>query len=348
MKNDSACAVVVTYNRKNLLLECLEALKNQSKTLDAIYLIDNASTDGTGEFLLEKGYIEELPDDNPNKKWNRCYNISNLINEKIIKFYYIQLNENTGGAGGFHEGVKRAYEDGYDWLWLMDDDSEPLKDSLEKLTNYFDEKNVSALASVVKSVDNKIVPLHRKVFDFKSLTNFNITKTVDPELIDNNKVLKIDDASFVGLLVNRRSIKKIGFPKKKFFIHSDDTEYSIRLRSVGEILIITDSVIQHKTDFNSSKYLKKSFLGRTFYRVKYKNYWLNYYAVRNNVWLLKKYRKPMPFLWIILLFSWLVSASAIILFDDHKFRRMKFLTSAYSDGLKNHFDNKKPKRILYN
>jgi len=339
------CAVVVTYNRKDLLLECLEALKKQSKPLDAIYIIDNASTDGTSEILLEKGYIEENHN-NSNKNWNTYANIQNSPN-KDIEICYVRLNENTGGAGGFYEGVKRAYDDGYDWLWLMDDDAEPLKDSLEKLTSYIDENNVSALASVVKTVDNQIVPLHRKVFDFKSLRNFNISKTVDPKLIEDNKLLKIDDASFVGVLINRRSIKEIGFPKKELFIHSDDTEYSIRLRSVGEILLITDSVILHKNDFNASKYIKKSFLGRSFYRVKYNNYWLNYYAVRNNVWLLKKYRRPVTFIWINLLISWLISTAAIIVYDDHKFRRMKFLTSAYTDGWNGNFDNGKPKRILY-
>ncbi len=341
------CAVVVTYNRKDLLLECLEALKNQSKPLDAIYIVDNASSDGTNEILLKKEYIEELPKDHSNKDWKRYSTIQNSTN-KDINICYIKLNENTGGAGGFYEGVKGAYEDGYDWLWLMDDDAEPLKDSLERLTDYISEDNISALASVVKTVDNRIVPLHRKIFDFKSLRNFNISKTVDPELIENNKVLKIDDASFVGVLINRTSIKEIGFPKKEFFIHGDDTEYSIRLRSVGEILLINDSVILHQTNFNASKYVKKSIFGRTVYRAKYKNYWLNYYAVRNNTWLLKKYRQPALFIWIILLFSWLVSASAIILLDDHKYKRIKFLTSAYLDGLKNNFDNGKPRRILYN
>ena len=346
MNSNKICAVVVTYNRKDLLLECLEALKNQSKPLDAIYIIDNASSDGTSEILLEKEYIE-LSKDHSNKNWKKYSTIQNFTN-KDINICYIKLNKNTGGAGGFYEGVKRAYEDGYDWLWLMDDDAEPLKDSLEKLTGYINEDNISALASVVKTVDNQIVPLHRKIFDFKSLRNFNISKTIDPELIENNKVLKIDDASFVGVLINRTSIREIGFPKKEFFIHGDDTEYSIRLRSVGDILLINDSVISHKTNFNASKFAKKFIFGRKFYRAKYKNYWLNYYAVRNNTWLLKKYRRPVPFIWVILLSSWLVSTSAIILLDDHKYKRIKFLTSAYLDGLKNNFDNEKPKRILYN
>jgi len=58
MSDSGVCAVVVTFNRKNLLLECLESLRKQSISLDSIYVIDNASSDGTGELLLEMGILE--------------------------------------------------------------------------------------------------------------------------------------------------------------------------------------------------------------------------------------------------------------------------------------------------
>lgn len=46
----SICAVVVTFNRKRLLLNCLDALKVQTRQLSHIVVIDNASTDGTADF----------------------------------------------------------------------------------------------------------------------------------------------------------------------------------------------------------------------------------------------------------------------------------------------------------
>ena len=58
MSEDTTCAVVVTYNRKELLIECLESLRKQTKPLNAIYIIDNASTDGTPNLLLEKEFIK--------------------------------------------------------------------------------------------------------------------------------------------------------------------------------------------------------------------------------------------------------------------------------------------------
>jgi len=138
--NESVCAVVVTYNRKNLLIECLEALRKQTRPIQGIYLIDNASTDKTPNLLLKKGYINTLPNGNLTKPWEKESKIKNLTNGQVIKFYYVRMNKNCGGSGGFHEGVKRAYLEGYDWLWLMDDDVGPLEDCLENMLKL---KNIS-------------------------------------------------------------------------------------------------------------------------------------------------------------------------------------------------------------
>ena len=82
MDKKSICAVVVTYNRKELLLRCLQALEQQSYSLEHIVIVDNASTDGTVDFLEQQGYLE-----NP-------------------KVTLLSLLENQGGAGGFHAGIK--------------------------------------------------------------------------------------------------------------------------------------------------------------------------------------------------------------------------------------------------
>ena len=88
--------VVVTYNRKNLLKLCIDKLLEQSYAINKIIIVDNASNDGTRE------YLHELIDD---------------------VFDIVFLDENLGGAGGFYFGIKRAYEIGCDYLWIMDDDT---------------------------------------------------------------------------------------------------------------------------------------------------------------------------------------------------------------------------------
>ena len=82
-------AIVVTYNRKELLRECLQALLAQTISNLDILLIDNASTDGTKE------YIADIVEANPS-------------------ICYMNTGSNLGGAGGFHYGLKKAYEMGYE------------------------------------------------------------------------------------------------------------------------------------------------------------------------------------------------------------------------------------------
>ncbi len=321
-KKEKIAAVVVTYNRKELLKECLDALLNQTYSLDSIILIDNASADSTPEFLEEQGYLK-----NP-------------------KIDYVRLPENIGGAGGFHEGVKRGYEKSYDWLWLMDDDAEPKKDALEKLSKYFKiEKNVSALACLKIGENGQILQPHRGYFDFENIPK-RIVSPFDERRI-KEKFIEIDHASFVGILVNKKAIQKIGYPKKEFFIHYDDVEYCIRLRQVGKILLVPDSVIVHKEATQGAR-LTKSFMGIKSIRTPYNKFWLNYYNRRNLVWLGTKYSTNKIKFYLNLCGNFLKLVIGVLIYDDCKSRRIYSIANAYIDGLKGNFDNGKPKRILYN
>src|SRR5256885_7130786 len=101
----AVCAIVVTHDRRHMLAECLQALAGQTQPADRVLVVDNASTDGTRE-MVERDHPE---------------------------VDVLALPTNEGGAGGFHEGMRRAYEDGAEWMWLTDDDTIPRADALEEL-----------------------------------------------------------------------------------------------------------------------------------------------------------------------------------------------------------------------
>src|SRR4051812_2158215 len=107
----SVAAVVVTYNRKDYLEKLMPTLLASQRPLDAIYVVDNNSTDGTQDFLAE--HYGDVPTVHP-----------------------VLLDTNTGGSGGFYTGVKEAYADGHNWFWLMDDDVTAIADGLEGLLRY--------------------------------------------------------------------------------------------------------------------------------------------------------------------------------------------------------------------
>ncbi|MDP9751446.1 glycosyltransferase family 2 protein [Thermoanaerobacter pentosaceus] len=341
--SDNVCAVVVTYNRKNLLIECLEALQKQTRPIQGIYLIDNASTDGTPELLLEKGYISELPPQNLKEPWEKEFSISNFTDGNSIKLHYVRMYENTGGAGGFYEGVKRGYEKGYDWLWLMDDDAEPKEDALEKLETYFLLDNISALACLKVDKNMNILHPHRGYFNFKNVFS-GIVKKFDKSDI-KKEFIEIDHASFVGILVNSKAIMKIGYPKKEFFIHYDDVEYCIRLRTIGKILLIPKSIIVHKEAAKGG--VEKSFLGRRSKRIEFNKFWLSYYGMRNLVWLGKQYSENELLFYIQMIKHLIRLLVGVILFDDNRTLRIRLILEAYKNGLIGNFDNSIPKKIFY-
>jgi len=265
----SICAVIVTFNRLNMLQECLEAIKAQSLKPNAVYIVDNASTDGTEQWLFEAGYINLLPPANPGKPWE------NKMVGQYFDLYYLRMHENVGGAGGFYEGLKRAYLEGYDWIWLMDDDTIPEKDALKNLVHCpkFSDGQTGCLASVVKWTDGSA---HK--MNMSSLT-------VSRDVIDlfPKGYLSTRHVSFVSALFPRHVIKEVGLPLKDFFIWYDDVEYTYRISRKFGVYFVLDSIVFHKTKVNGGAELE-AFNERT--RAKY------LYGFRNKLIFLKGMEEP--------------------------------------------------------
>ncbi len=335
MTPETVCAVVVTYNRRELLIECLDALRNQTRPVDAVYLVDNASTDDTPELLLEKGYLDLVPETGE-EAWERTLKRDDLV------VHYLRLSHNQGGSGGFHQGVKRAYQQGYQWLWLMDDDARPQEDALEKLGEYFGAE-VAALASLKLDLEGNVLFHHRGYFDFTD-PNHLIGPLVLEELKDGN-TLVIDHASFVGLLLSRNAVEQVGFPKEDFFLYYDDVEYCIHIQEAGGILLVKSSRIYHHIPQPS--YTRKEFIGRKFDFVPFDALWLTYLDTGNYVWLNHKYTKSRWAFYRFLVEGYLYQFVWIVLAGDHKYRRVSLLTQAWIDGWRGNFDNFKPRKILY-
>ena len=345
MKKSKVAAVVVTFNRKQLLLECLNALIHQTYRLDAIFIIDGPSTDGTPEALLDNSYINELP---PEEHHGYSWSTTNAIlrQDKGPLIRYIRTYDDIGGSGGFYEGVKYAYEEGYKWIWLMDDDAEPTKNALEDLIAYANLPNCIALASTVKNLTGEISEFHRGTF---SLNRYfpSMQKPLDKEAYSKNEPVKIDFASFVGPLIKSDAISEVGYPNRNFFIHHDDVEYCLRLTKVGQLYLVPNSIIIHKEHSKTSNTSKNANNSRIKQRVPYTKLWRTYYGKRNLVYLGHTYSKNKVRFIIDLIKTWTLNIISITIFDDNKLNRIRFVTSAYLDGLQGTFDNNKPKRILY-
>lgn len=211
--------IVVTYNRKKMLQENIEALLNQSFEKHDIIIVDNASTDGTADMVSS-------------------------YNDKRIRYY--NTGTNLGGAGGFAFGLRKALKLGYDYAWIMDDDAIPDKDALLSLVNKQEvlDGQFSYLASLVYWTDGKLFDMNIPTFPNDPRLNLNL------DGIRNNKLMPIESCSFVGCFVNLAYAAKAGLPISEFFIYGDDLEYTTRLRKLGPAYLDLDSAIIHKAPSN--------------------------------------------------------------------------------------------------
>ncbi len=312
----SVAAVVVTYNRKVLLKECLDALLAQTRPLDSIIVVDNASTDGTREFLEHQGYLSKPVLD------------------------YIHLRENTGGAGGFHYGVKRGFEQGFDWLWIMDDDAEPKNDSLAILISSIkpiNDPKLGALAQTVLDINGEISYHHRGYITFAKLFPF-LQIPLDHSCYESNKFMPIDCASFVGLLISKDVVQTAGLPNKDFFIYNDDVEYSLRIKQHFTMYLITGSLIYHKVPIIQKDSSLKLLRGKLVI-ININDYWRDYYLFRNLLYTVRKYNKDNVRFYIIFILYLLRITASIILLGDHKIKKLAITWSTFIDGYLGRFNN---------
>ena len=306
-------AVVVSHNRKALLVECLRALLAQTVGLDAIHLVDNASTDGTRETLEAEGLLDAV--------------------------VYHRLEVNGGSSGGFAHGVAVARDTDADWLWLMDDDAEPRPDCLERLLAAppAADPATAVLAPTVAWPDGRPQLGHRGQWHGgpRGLGQADYRPDAPP--------LQVGYVTFVGPLVQARVARAIDPPFAPFFIYSDDFEYSARLRGQGPMWLVPSAVILHKEARNPPVTrrgeLFNRLLGWQLSATTWEGAWRNLLAIRNYVWLRTRHEGLGR-----LGFAWLVAQFVLkaFMYDQRPFRRVPWLIRYALDGRRGVFRNVTP------
>ena len=239
--NSKVVAIVVTYNRSEKLATCLTKLREQSVAVDVL-IVNNDSTDDTLEvcqpFLEESG-------------WR-----------------VITLDSNKGGAGGFAAGMKAAYEAGYEYLWLMDDDTYPDSTACEELLATFDAVKLDhgfELGFVCSNV----------LWNDRSVCEMNSPgcKWDWHRFFESEKhYINVESTSFVSVLFHRNIVSQFGLPLEEYFIWYDDVEYTKRVSRNYLCLVNLKSKVIHDLPENK---------GVNFQFVNDDNVWKYEYGARN-------------------------------------------------------------------
>lgn len=325
----SVTAVVVTFNRKDRLLECLDALANQSRRVESVIVVDNASGDGTPEALRR---CAELPAagvrHGPGTRFDGRFCASGT------PVQVLRLDANRGGAGGFHFGMELGMQSRVEWLWLMDDDAVPQPDALRMLVGSRAARrhDTVALASAKIDRDGRIQAHHAGRFDvLRGQLPFRAADYGSGERC-------VDYASFVGLAVRRAAAARVGLPRADFFITHDDLEYSLRLQGRGKIRLVPASRIVHADAFAGRPSAPALAWGIP--REDIGLYWRYLCDFRNRLYVMRTYgslRLPGT------LFRLLRRIGRILLLDpDRKWLRTRWTVAFFADLFRDEFRNVTP------
>jgi len=251
---EKTAAVVVTYNRKDLLGECLASLLRQSRLLDAIYIIDNCSTDGTYDYLLAKDWIAPVASVE-NEPGESIQAVASTAHPSCrVEIRYVHMPENTGGAGGFHEGVRRGAADRFDWLWLMDDDLLASEQALEALCRR--RETLVAARGHTFLLNSLVLSKEHADGDTLAFPLQELAPSGYPKLRVYYHHLseiagKVEDGlyrwacPFNGTLIPTAAIAQIGLPNKDLFIWGDERDFLWRAAKVLDFYTAVDSRAFH-------------------------------------------------------------------------------------------------------
>lgn len=235
--------VIVTYNRLELLKQCVEQCLGQSLPFQNIVIVNNCSTDGTFE------YLETWKDD--------------------VRFVISHQSENLGGSGGFRVGIDLAVRLDLDWLLIIDDDAMIARDYIAVCDRFLKKHpDINSCSGTVRT-EGKIQTIHRR----RVVSNLCFLEANVPEKAYQKKAFRYDLSTFCGLMVRMPVLREIGLPKAEYFIWYDDTEFSLRLRPYGGIVNINGAGLDHRTKLPSGE--NSGFFARMT--------WRTYYGHRNRL-----------------------------------------------------------------
>jgi GT2 family glycosyltransferase len=298
---DKIAAVVPTYNRKKELRDCLKALVSQTRSLDAIIIIDNGSTDGTADMLAA-----EFPQ---------------------VRSMYVP--EPCGSAGGFNKGIDLAYHLGYDWIWLMDNDAVPASDALELLVCASQSVDGRVFNSLVVTPDGENINWGYNLYHGDRYQDGSRLIRTVAELTHLGKPILNGMAQFyTGSLIHRSVIDAVGLPTPGFFTRGDEVDYVLRTQEAGykTYTVLESRVIHPPETFKCTK-----FLGRDV-KTPMMPPWKQYYAIRNDLIIARRFNfapRPFPFYYLRLFLS---TCGRCLVLPDQRLLRLLYTLWGFLDG----------------
>ncbi len=299
--------VIVTYNNGSNIGNLIEALLTQSKPIEEIIVVDNASSDDTAK----------------------------IVKERFPQVILLENASNTGVGGGYAQGMGYAYQKGYEWVWLLDGDSLPQASALEELAKAFTSlKPTHPKIGILASCP--VNPLTNERYDgFLWRGRF---MALPKGLAGCQEPFPVDSTVSSGCLVNRKVIKDVGLPRVDFFMDFVDHEYNLRVRRNGyEIIFVPASTIHH--EMGKSPVVRSQVI-RAIARLATKSPlvveapWRQYYIVRNQVYTFWHEFRNYKALFFCKLGVLRMIMGMLLFNEKDKVKRIRYIILGLKDGFK--------------
>lgn len=229
---EKVAIVVVTYKRQQLLAQLLGSFLTLTVAPWRVIIVDNENSPVTAR--LVDACRTEVAAGNTRAEWPDG-------GESLV---YAPQDENTGGAGGFSEGVRIAYELGADWFWLMDDDVEVEARALERLSKWMPDHGVIQGSRL----DYDGGPFY---WQYRFIEPLGIYNPIATARFDESGAKRTNTACFEGGLFSRSVVDRIGFPDSRFFIYWDDCVYGYLASKVTDSVVTSDVILRRTRELRN-------------------------------------------------------------------------------------------------
>lgn len=226
--------VIVTFKRQELLAQLLDSIVKSSVAPWRVVVVDNENSTATGDivrsFELRANALWGTTDDDPDAEGGTS------------RAVYMPMEENTGGAGGFSAGVRRAYELGAEWFWVMDDDVAIEPDGLAKLARWSEESE--AIMGTRRDFDGG-----HFFWQHRFWTGLAIYNPLSRDSWRPGERYKLCNVlCFEGSFFSRRVVQKAGLPDPRFFIYLDDACFGYVASKVTDVYYVPDVVLSRRRE----------------------------------------------------------------------------------------------------
>ena len=209
-------AVFATMNRSKVATECLRLLSIQSQRPGKLFVTDNASADDTAEALEA------------------------AAREHGLGLELIRSAENLGNAGGIKLAIEKAFEEGFEAVWILDDDSWPEERALQELLE-IDVPADGIRTSIVLAPDSNQVSWPCEVINTDSQweTLGEFTSISAESCVQVRR-------SWLGALIPRSAYEDVGPLNGELFLRGEDEDYPRRLERAGyRFWMAPASILRH-------------------------------------------------------------------------------------------------------